>query len=95
VSLPTSITPSGHKDEALQAVQSTVGNEGNIVPFNIPAFKIGTLDALVQQADDLAKLSAACEGVVGKVGDSLRSILEGDEGKVADQKTINDSMLRN
>ena len=91
LSLPTSITPSSHKDEALQAIQSTVGNEGNTTPFNIPAFKIGTLDALVQQADDLAKLSAACEGAVGKVGDSLRSLLDNDEGKIADQKTINDS----
>ena len=92
VSLPTSITPSSHKDEAFQAIQSTVGSEGNTSQFNIPAFKIGTLDALVQQADDLAKLSAACEGVVGKVGDSLRSLLDGDESKIADQKTINDSM---
>jgi len=90
VSLPTSITPSSHKDEAFQAIQSTVGSEGNTSQFNIPAFKIGTLDALVQQADDLAKLSAACEGVVGKVGDSLRSLLDGDESKIADQKTIND-----
>jgi V-type H+-transporting ATPase subunit C len=92
VSLPTSITPSTHKDEALQAIQSTVGNDGNTVEFKVPAFKIGTLDALVQQADDLTKLSSGCEGVVAKVGDSLRSILEGDESKVADQKTINDSM---
>jgi V-type H+-transporting ATPase subunit C len=93
VSLPNSITPSGHKDEALQAIQSTVGNEGTSVQFAIPAFKIGTLDALVQQADDLAKLSTACEAVVGKVGDSLKSILDGDEVKAADQKTINDSVF--
>ena len=91
VSLPTSITPSSHKDEALQAIQSTVGNDGSTTQFSIPAFKIGTLDALVQQADDLTKLAAGCEGVVGKVGDSLRSLLEGDESKIADQKNINDS----
>ncbi|KIV98840.1 uncharacterized protein PV09_09411 [Verruconis gallopava] len=90
VSLPTSITPSAHKDEAFGAIQKTVGSDGNVLPFAIPAFKIGTLDALVQQADDLAKLSSGCEAVVGKVGDSLKSILDGDEAKVADQKTIND-----
>lgn len=93
VSLPTSITPSAHKDEALSAIQTTVGSDGNAIPFAIPAFKIGTLDALVQQADDLAKLTTGCEAVVGKVGDSLKSILDGDEAKVADQKTINDSMF--
>jgi V-type H+-transporting ATPase subunit C len=91
VSLPTSISPSNHADEALTALRSTVTNDvGSTHPFAIPEFKIGTLDALVQQADDLAKLENACHGVVGKVGDSLRAILDGDEGKVQQQKTIND-----
>jgi hypothetical protein len=93
VSLPTSISPSNHADEALTALRSTVTNDvGSTSRFAIPNFKIGTLDALVQQADDLAKLDSACQGVVSKVGDSLRSILDGDEAKVQQQKTINDSM---
>src|ERR1700712_1050496 len=92
VSLPTSISPSGDKDEALTALRSSVSTgNGTTYPFAIPAFKIGTLDALVQQADDLAKLSNSCEAVVGKVGESLRGILDGDEDKIAQQKTINDS----
>jgi V-type H+-transporting ATPase subunit C len=92
VSLPTSISPSGHADEALTALRSTVTSDvGSTYPFSIPNFKIGTLDALVQQADDLSKLSTACEGVVGKVGESLRQVLDGDEGKIQQQKTINDS----
>ena len=94
VSLPTSITPSHHRDEALEALRGTVGNDnGTTYPFAIPSFKIGTLDALVQQADDLAKLHSACEGVVSKVGDTLKTILDGDEEKIQQQKTINDSML--
>jgi V-type H+-transporting ATPase subunit C len=93
VSLPASISPSGDKDEALTALRSTVSSDGTTTPFNIPAFKIGTLDALVGQADDLSKLSSSCEGVVGKVGESLRSILDGDEEKIAQQKTINDSAI--
>lgn len=92
VSLPTSISPSNDKDEALTALRSTVTTDfGNTLPFNMPAFKIGTLDALVQQADDLAKLENGCQQVVGKVADSLRSILEGDEEKIAEQKNVNDS----
>jgi V-type H+-transporting ATPase subunit C len=92
VSLPTSITPSNHAEEALTALRNTVTSDGgNTSSFAIPNFKIGTLDALVQQADDLAKLNAACEGVVSKVGESLKTILDGDEEKVQQQKTINDS----
>lgn len=92
VSLPTSISPSRDYDDALKAIRSTVTSDyGTVNSFPIPEFKIGTLDALVQQADDLAKLDAACEGVVSKVGDALKNILEGDEAKIAQQKTVNDS----
>ncbi|KAG4412036.1 hypothetical protein IFR04_014828 [Cadophora malorum] len=91
VSLPTSISPSSDKEEAFTALRSTVsGDSIAVLPFKIPEFKIGTLDALVQQADDLAKLENACEGVVAKMGDSLKSLLEGDEDKIAQQKTVND-----
>ncbi|KAF1941814.1 vacuolar ATP synthase subunit C [Clathrospora elynae] len=94
VSLPTSISPSSHTDEALTALRSTVTNDvGSTFPFAIPNFKIGTLDALVQQAEDLSKLSNVCEAVVGKVSDSLRQILDGDEGKIQQQKTINDKPI--
>lgn len=93
VSLPTSITPSNDKEEAFSALQTTVSiDNGTVAPFRIPEFKIGTLDALVQQADDLAKLESACQSVVAKVGDSLRTLLDGDEERVAQQKTVNDSM---
>ncbi|KAI4198930.1 MAG: hypothetical protein LQ346_002659 [Caloplaca aetnensis] len=91
VSLPASISPTSDHDEALTALRSAVTLDyGTVFPFTIPDFKIGTLDALVQQADDLAKLDVACEGVVGKVGDSLRTILEGDEDKISQSKTVND-----
>ena len=91
VSLPTSISPSNDKDEALTALRSTITNDlATTVPFAIPSFKIGTLDALVQQADDLAKLEQSCHSVVSKVADALRSVLEGDEEKIAEQKVVND-----
>jgi V-type H+-transporting ATPase subunit C len=93
VSLPTSISPTNDKEKALTALRSTVSDNGSVMPFKIPEFKIGTLDALVQQADDLAKLEGACEAVVAKVGDSLRSLLEGDKDKIAQQKTVNDSVF--
>lgn len=95
VSLPASISPTNDHDEALTALRSAVTLDyGTVFPFSIPEFKIGTLDALVQQADDLAKLDAACEGVVEKVGDSLKTILEGDEAKISQSKTVNDSQSR-
>jgi V-type H+-transporting ATPase subunit C len=94
VSVPSSITPSGHKDDALQALQKAANEYATVSPFSIPELKIGTLDALIQQSEELAKLAGTCESVVSKVGDSLRNILEGDEGKIAQQKTVNDSLSK-
>jgi len=92
VSLPTSISPTNDHDEALTALRSAVTTDyGSVFPFSIPEFKIGSLDTLVQQADDLAKLEVGCSGVVSKVGDSLTTILEGDQEKLSQQKTVNDS----
>ncbi|KAH0544997.1 hypothetical protein FGG08_000923 [Glutinoglossum americanum] len=91
VSLPTSISSSNDHEEALVALRTTISKDyGTVYPFRIPEFKIGTLDALVQQADELAKLDSACEGVVSKVADSLKNILDGDEDRISQQKTVND-----
>lgn len=92
LSLPTSIVPSHHRDDALQAISATISpDNGSAASFPIPEFKIGTLDALVQQADELAKLEASCQGVVAKVGDALKNILGGDEAQIESMKVVNDS----
>ena len=79
-------------DDAISTLSSTIPSDsGTVLPFSVPSFKIGTLDALVGQADDLAKLDSACEGVVSKVAESLKSILDGDEDKLDQQKMVNDS----
>ncbi|KAI1339554.1 ATPase, V1 complex, subunit C [Xylariaceae sp. FL0016] len=91
LSLPLSTFDTSDKEEALDSVRATVTSEnGTVVPFPVPNFKIGTLDALVQQADDLAKLDSACEGLVAKVGDSLRTLYDGDDEKTSQQKMVND-----
>ncbi|CAP69622.1 uncharacterized protein PODANS_1_12780, partial [Podospora anserina S mat+] len=87
VSLPLRV----FDDDPLKSLAATVGRDnGEVLPYPVPSFKIGTLDALVQHADDLAKLNGACEAAVAKVADSLRGILDGDEDLVAQQKIVND-----
>jgi hypothetical protein len=94
LSVPSTITPSGHKDDAIQTLQKAVNESyGTVLPFPIPEFKIGTLDALIQQSEDLAKLEGMCQGVVSKVGDTLKNILDGDEEKMAQHKSVNDSVF--
>ncbi|KAF2722762.1 vacuolar ATP synthase subunit C [Polychaeton citri CBS 116435] len=91
VSLPTSISPSNSHDEALTTLRSAVTTDlGNTTNFPVPTFKIGTLDALISQADSLAKLDNTCKAVVEKISDSLRTLLEGDEAKIQEQRVVND-----
>ncbi|KAF2862667.1 ATPase, V1 complex, subunit C [Piedraia hortae CBS 480.64] len=91
VSLPTSITKSNDAEDAFETLRSAVpSGDGDLRPFQIPEFKIGTLEALIQQADDLAKLENGCRAVVDKVGELLRGLLEGDEEKLNEQKVVND-----
>ncbi len=92
VSLPLRIFDSSDREGALASIGATISpDNGAVLPFPIPDFKMGTLDALVQEADDLIKLESGCAGVVSRVADSLRGILDGDEDKAAEQKTVNDS----
>lgn len=94
VSLPLGALDSSNKDDAISSLSATVSSDiGSLSPFNVPDFKIGTLDALVQQADDLAKLESTCHAVVAKVGESLKSILNNDEERLASYKMVNDSKL--
>lgn len=96
VSLPLGAFDSSDRDDAVSGLSATVSSDnGTVVPFNVPEFKIGTLDALVQQADDLAKLEANAKAVVAKVSDSLRQVLNGDDERLSQYKMVNDSQFMN
>ncbi len=93
ISVPSSITPSGHKDDALASLQKAANpSYGEVLSLAVPEFKVGTLDALLQQSDELGKLEGVCNTVVSKVGDTLRNVLDGDEEKINMHKNVNDSM---
>lgn len=90
LSLPLDVFESSDKNEAVESLKGTVSDHGSVLPYTSPSFKIGTLDTLVQQADDLTKMESACAGVVSKVADSLRQLLGGDEAKISQHKKVNE-----
>ena len=95
VSLPSTVTPSGHRDDALGSIQKAASpSNGEVLPLSIPDFKIGTLEACLSQSDELAKLEGTCKAVVAKVSDTLKNILDGDEEKAGTHKNVNDSMQK-
>ena len=42
----------------------------------------------------MAKLDQGCKGVVDKIADSLKTLLDGDEDKLQQQKVVNDRKLQ-
>lgn len=93
VAVPTSVAPSGHKDDAIDTIQKAANpSNGTASQFHSPEFKVGTLDALIHQSEELGKLEGLCKGVVSKVGDTLKNVLDGDDEKIAMHKNVNDSM---
>ena len=94
ITVPSNITPSGHKDDAISALQKSANpSNGEVLSLSIPEFKVGTLDALLQQSDELGKLTGVCNSIVTKVGETLKNVLDGDEEKIAQHKNVNDSEL--
>ncbi|KAG0136812.1 hypothetical protein HOY82DRAFT_478335 [Tuber indicum] len=91
LALPSSVARSSDPEDAFTALTGVISsslNNASICRFPIPGFKIGTLDALVLQADELAKLDANVESAVAKVVDVLRSTV--GEGNAQGHKTVND-----
>ncbi|KAL7273867.1 Vacuolar ATP synthase subunit C [Rhizina undulata] len=90
VSLPTSITKPAEYETALRHLKSTVHvDNGSVYEFPIPPLKIGTLDALVLQADELAKIDTNIDAAVAKAADVLKSVL-GSEEQAERYKVVND-----
>lgn len=91
VALPLSIAKSHDRPDALEVVNRTLSgatSEAQTYSFPIPDLKIGTLDALVQQADELAKLDGNIDGAVRKAADVLQTLAPGQESQ---NKVVNES----
>ena len=94
ISLPTNISLSNDREEALNALKSTVPQDaGTTYEFKVPTFKIGALDVLINQADELSKLCTDSEAVVGKVGEALTGLFEGDQERARQQRNVDNSMF--
>lgn len=58
--------------------------------FSFPELKIGTLDSLVSAGEDLVKMDATLETIVGRLITSLRNLLNNDLAQVKSSLLVND-----
>lgn len=64
-----------------------------ISPFQLPDFKVGTLDLLMVLSDELLKADNSIEGVVVKLADTLRALVNNDPAQWAQQLLVGDSII--
>ena len=76
--------------ELLRGVVTT-NNLGECARFRVPELKIGTLDTLITNAEELEKLDSQCEGYVYKIHDVLKSVLQNDAAKLQEQSLVADA----
>ncbi|KAK9474787.1 uncharacterized protein V1510DRAFT_410664 [Dipodascopsis tothii] len=93
VSLPSSVAPSGGVPELtltkdLAATMQLPADD--VSQLLVPHFKIGTLDQLVQQSEEITKMDGQFEGVVARTADILKNIYEGEPAQVAAAKSVLD-----
>lgn len=85
VSLPQNAAPNGG-DPEVQLESWYAENlklaSSDISHFEIPIFKIGTLDSLVQQSEELTKIDGQFHGILGKVHDIMETVFESTPAKM-------------
>lgn len=64
-----------------------------VCPFNLPEFKVGTLDSLVSLSDDLGKMESNAESIALKLSDNLKGLLNQDMEQWKQNLSVNEKTI--
>ncbi|KAK9465259.1 hypothetical protein V1512DRAFT_272280 [Lipomyces arxii] len=94
LSLPTSVAPPGADPESSLVKDLTttllLPSKDDVTQFLIPHFKIGTLDQLVQQSEELSKFDSQFESAVSRSVEVLKNIYVDEPEQIAAAKIVAD-----
>ncbi|KAJ3070092.1 hypothetical protein HDU98_006854 [Podochytrium sp. JEL0797] len=92
-----SAPPDPTKQDTVSKLRDKIASRNSdlaeIFSFNLPDFKVGTLDTLVVLSDDLAKLDPLFESVTIKIGDNLRTLLNNDMDQWRNNLSVNEKTI--
>ncbi|KAI9336087.1 ATPase, V1 complex, subunit C [Obelidium mucronatum] len=92
-----SAPPNPTKQETVSKLREKIASKSadlsEVFPFNLPDFKVGTLDTLVVLSDDLVKADATFESVTMKIGDNLRALLNNDLDQWRSNLSVNEKSI--
>ncbi|KAK9451903.1 uncharacterized protein V1518DRAFT_409863 [Limtongia smithiae] len=94
ISLPSGVAPAGADPEAalMRDLSATLAlpSTDDVGQFLIPHFKIGTLDQLVQQSEEIAKFDSQFEAVVSRTVEILKGVYDNKADQVAAARVVSD-----
>lgn len=95
LSLPSKAAPesSPSSDVSEWLERSLLNGKTSLTKFSIPSFKIGTLDQLVLQSEELQKIDEQLAGSVGKVVEVLASLYDNDQQLINLSKKVDDKSV--
>jgi V-type H+-transporting ATPase subunit C len=67
------------KQDTITKLRERITDCADIYPFQLPEFKVGTLDSLMVISDELVKSDQFIESVVLKMADALRTFMKSPE----------------
>ncbi|AAS52066.1 ADR146Cp [Eremothecium gossypii ATCC 10895] len=78
LSLPADARPAQHSDMDAQTwlLRELLGGRATVSEFAVPEFKIGSLDALVLQSEELGRVDAQVHAALGKIEEALAALGE-------------------
>jgi len=85
LSLPASAVPGsmGEPETRLKNwVEANIGTQHSVASIALPDLKLGMLDNLVQQGEDVAKLDSQLQGVLTKCHETISGLLNGDTQRI-------------
>jgi len=76
ISAPNKPTSQDTVNDLKDVISKGHNATGEVIPFSIPEFKVGTLDSLIVLSDELQKTDALIEAIVVKIADSLKGLID-------------------
>uniref|UniRef100_A0A060TDL3 V-type proton ATPase subunit C n=1 Tax=Blastobotrys adeninivorans TaxID=409370 RepID=A0A060TDL3_BLAAD len=92
--LPSSAAPAGGDPQTQLEkwlVEKLNVPESSVHPFNLPNFKIGTLDSLIQHSEELAKIDGQFQSIATKAGEILAAVYEGNSSQLSQARKVDGS----
>ncbi|KAJ3393911.1 hypothetical protein HDU92_007391 [Lobulomyces angularis] len=93
ISAPGSPTKKDTLNKVKEKLESSSSDLGEVLPINLPDFKVGTLDTLYVLSDELQKHDASVESIALKIAENFKGLLQNNIDAWKNSLTVGDKSV--